>query len=1011
MAKNKRHFSNIVQCATFLSLLYPSTCMVLDESLVKELETKCPSLDVHVYEDSVLLGARTAGKYEHMGNATDIESCTRLCCLSRSCHVAILHDNSCANLVCNSAKDCQVIPGSGTYVVKVRNVASEDQETGMETSGNGSAAMKSIINSDDVSENVLAVSSDSSDRRCEVGLKECNENEVCVPLGEKRRDGLCKCVPGFHQSLVTGECTIKDTTTVSSKEHSTIVNSSNESESTTLPYVTSTVFSTIISTTDTVPSTPETGNTSPKPDKKLVVSVNNKTVYLTTGSQTYEKRVTLSAYAIGDSSEYKYKWILVKHPETDDSGYLSDANSQTITLSHLVQGVYIFKVNVTGPGAHGDAFGSVTVLPPKRINQPPKAVVIPPSQEIKLPNSGVIIDGSSSTDDGEITSYRWEMVTAPLGYKLSEETAPTLQLTDLVPGNYTIMLLVKDEEGLEGNTTTFLSVVKETDYRPTANAGGDQIVYLPQTEITLYGNASTDDHGIEEWEWTKGPKDSGKAVDMKDTRTPFLHLSNLEEGHYQFILRVTDGNGQSSEAPVYVYVQKPNMNIPKANAGEDLRIVLPNTTVILDGSQTTDVSANTHWFWKQLSGPSTVHFSKNDEVKVNVSGLTKGDYTFMLTTWNGDDPSKNSTDDTTVSVIQDKNVPPKANAGGDFSVTLPVSVIAVDGSKSSDDVLVTKWKWERDSTSLAAGMVINASDSSPVLMFTDVVAGVYVWKLTVWDDQGASSSDTVSIIVKESIHHLDEVELLVRGDIGKLSYTQLSTLLQKLQLFLHTSDSAVDIHLISLTGLPYSGHVRLTFLAYAGKNVVRGPEVVTLLRHQINSASSELLDLPLISVDTVVCQNNCSGHGECIQSSRECRCQTWWMESFMRRHMGDGVQNCDWSVVYVFVTICFMAIALGLAVWGVITLIVRNFGGSAKPRRKPPRYSLLDNYEENTKHLKVHTNARHQKTLLKTHMLSSLLDSGSESDSDAEVLFDSRKAKHKSDKQRNGYQKFTRVRT
>lgn len=131
----------------------------------------------------------------------------------------------------------------------------------------------------------------------------------------------------------------------------------------------------------------------------------------------------------------------------------------------------------------------------------------------------------------------------------------------------------------------------------------------------------------------------------------------------------------------------------------------------------------------------------------------------------------------------------------------------------------------------------------------------------------------------------------------------------------------------------------------------------------------------------------------------------------MRRHMGDGVQNCDWSVVYVFVTICFMAIALGLAVWGVITLIVRNFGGSAKPRRKPPRYSLLDNYEENTKHLKVHTNARHQKTLLKTHMLSSLLDSGSESDSDAEVLFDSRKAKHKSDKQRNGYQKFTRVRT
>lgn len=41
-------------------------------------------------------------------------------------------------------------------------------------------------------------------------------------------------------------------------------------------------------------------------------------------------------------------------------------------------------------------------------------------------------------------------------------------------------LRVKDKEGLEGNTTTLLAVIKETDYPPTANAGGDQIIYLPQ---------------------------------------------------------------------------------------------------------------------------------------------------------------------------------------------------------------------------------------------------------------------------------------------------------------------------------------------------------------------------------------------------------------------------------------------------------------------------------------------------------------------------------------------------
>ncbi|KAG7171335.1 putative dyslexia-associated protein, partial [Homarus americanus] len=53
-------------------------------------------------------------------------------------------------------------------------------------------------------------------------------------------------------------------------------------------------------------------------------------------------------------------------------------------------------------------------------------------------------------------------------------------------------------------------------------------------------------------------------------------------------------------------------------------------------------------------------------------------------------------------------------------------------------------------------------------------------------------------------HHLDEVEVVVGGDIGSMSYSQLSTLLQKLELFLHTGDSVVAIHLISLTGLPHS---------------------------------------------------------------------------------------------------------------------------------------------------------------------------------------------------------------
>lgn len=71
------------------------------------------------------------------------------------------------------------------------------------------------------------------------------------------------------------------------------------------------------------------------------------------------------------------------------------------------------------------------------------------------------------------------------------------------------------------------------------------------------------------WQWTKASSDQSKAVDMQDTRTPYLKLSNLEEGMYTFVLKVTDSSDQSSEAEVHVFVKPPSNKPPEANAGND----------------------------------------------------------------------------------------------------------------------------------------------------------------------------------------------------------------------------------------------------------------------------------------------------------------------------------------------------------------------------------------------------------------------------------------------------------
>jgi len=65
-----------------------------------------------------------------------------------------------------------------------------------------------------------------------------------------------------------------------------------------------------------------------------------------------------------------------------------------------------------------------------------------------------------------------------------------------------------------------------TDYRPTADAGSNVIISLPQKSVTLYGNSSTDDKKIVSYEWTR-TSDDRLAVDMVVSVTLSLTAVNI----------------------------------------------------------------------------------------------------------------------------------------------------------------------------------------------------------------------------------------------------------------------------------------------------------------------------------------------------------------------------------------------------------------------------------------------------------------------------------------------------
>ena len=396
-------------------------------------------------------------------------------------------------------------------------------------------------------------------RVCEVGLdsETCRQDEFCKAKNDKSRNGVCECKAGTTRDS-SGSCT--DSSPASS----------------------------------TVPPAPAV----------ISVSVSSQTVQL---PQTSASLTVFTSPEPSQDNPYRYEWKLLNMPDDGQSTEESNKNTETLTLSNLKEGVYEYKVIVrsSSPPGYGESRANVTVLPPKRVNSPPVAVVVPVYQPITLPTNKAIIDGSSSKDDRPLTNYRWELLSSPVGYQAQLEQKPTITLTNLTTGNYTVRMTVTDEDGASDTAEATIEVMKDTDYKPKAVAGDAILLYLPNNNVTLNGNKSYDDQGIVSWEWTKVKGDDGLDLpaDIAGARTPYMTVSNLLQGQYTFLLKVTDEAGQYDEDKVVVYVKPPTNLPPEAEAGPDQSLSLPLSVVTLDGSQSKDDGNISRYSWSVQARP------------------------------------------------------------------------------------------------------------------------------------------------------------------------------------------------------------------------------------------------------------------------------------------------------------------------------------------------------------------------------------------------------------------------
>jgi hypothetical protein len=185
----------------------------------------------------------------------------------------------------------------------------------------------------------------------------------------------------------------------------------------------------------------------------------------------------------------------------------------------------------------------------------------------------------------------------------------------------------------------------------------------------------------------------------------------------------------------------PTNAAPIANAGTDKTITLPTTALTITGSATDSDGTIASYAWtKKAGGSATLSGAATNSL--SLSGLAAGTYTFTLTA--KDNKGTSDSDDVLVTVKSSTtNAAPIANAGADRKVVLPTTSTAITGSGKDNDGTIASYSWSK----ISGGSVSETGTTSATLKLSGLKAGSYIFRLTVKDNDGATDSDDITVVV------------------------------------------------------------------------------------------------------------------------------------------------------------------------------------------------------------------------------------------------------------------------
>lgn len=307
---------------------------------------------------------------------------------------------------------------------------------------------------------------------------------------------------------------------------------------------------------------------------------------------------------------------------------------------------------------------------------------------------------------------------------------------------------------------------------PVADAGKDQSIVLPKDSALVNGDKSYDNNGsITNYSWVKLSGPTSCNIAAAGSKTTWI--KKLTEGTYVFELTVTNNFKLTAKDTLTIYVDKTKITRPPvAQAGPDQTIQLPNNKVTLDGSASSDPDNDiSDYLWSRIKGTGNPSYTSPANAVTDVTKLTVGLHLFELRVT--DATGLVDRDTLMVQVNEAPGVPPVANAGFHQNIPYDLSncstkpeIITLNGSESYDpDGTITKYNWQIIFPLNSPVVITNPNKAQASV--TGLLAGKYVFELSVTDNDGNVKKDTTQLNIIATNRQLIEARLTPVGSLSE----------------------------------------------------------------------------------------------------------------------------------------------------------------------------------------------------------------------------------------------------